>query len=177
MACQRFLSLRSVVLPQSDAGRNDGNVKSCQRRLWLVGTALSLIGQPVLAERTAVGGLDWRYEPDAHQVAIWDLPPETESPLPENDAEDAAPVILPQPEFLDQTDTGPVRGWQWKEPSLGTGGQVAAYEEERTAVQIAESRQMDQMAERAEPTPGIDSLPGPLGDFNYRVDFGVEYRF
>lgn len=110
-------------------------------------------------------------------MAIWDAPNESEAAPPAEDSEAPAPVILPQPEFLDQTDSGPIRGWQWKEPSLGTGGNVATYEEDRTAVQIAESRQQDQMAEQAAPAPGLDNLPGPLGDLNYRVDFGVEYRF
>ncbi|MDX1634774.1 MAG: hypothetical protein R3280_09070, partial [Marinobacter sp.] len=122
-------------------------------------------------------GLDWRYRPEAHEVAVWDAPAENAPPSAPEHCEEPAPVVLPQPEFPDRPDTGPVRGWSFKEPSLGTGGRVASYEEDRAAVQIAETRQQEQMAESVEPAPGIDELPGPLGDFNYRVDFGVEYRF
>lgn len=139
--------------------------------------SLGIPWQPAFAELSSDRALDWRYQPEAHQVAIWDAPAVADSPAPADVTAEPAPVILPQPVFLDQMETGPVRGWHWKEPSLGTGGQVATYEEDRTAVQIAESRQMDQMAQRADPAPVLDNLPGPLGDFNYRVDFGVEYRF
>ncbi len=143
----------------------------------LAAVGLVLLNAAAVAQTPASSGLDWRYLPQAHEVAIWDAPGETDTLAEASDTEEPAPVILPQPEFIDEPETGPIRGWQWKEPSLSTGGQVAAYEEERTAVQIAESRQEEQMAQQAEPPPGIDNLPGPLQDFTYRVDFGVEYRF
>lgn len=137
---------------------------------------LVLAGHPVLAQTRESEGLDWRYRPEAHQAAVWDIPPEAAAEA-EPEWDTPAPVILPQPEFPEAEDSGPIRGWQWKRPSIGTGGEVASYQEERTAVRIAETRQQEQQAEALEPAPGVDALPGPLGDFNYRIDFGVEYRF
>lgn len=88
-----------------------------------------------------------------------------------------APVVLPQPEWPEAEQTGAERGWRWKEPSVGPAQLTRSYDESRTAVQLAEDRQTEALAESAAPAPGLEDLPEEFQGLDFRVELGVEYRF
>ncbi len=62
------------------------------------------------------------------------------------------------------------------EPAISTG-RVETYEDSRTAVQLAEGQQDAHLVGTAASPPGFGSLPDALQHLNYRIDFGIEYRF
>ncbi|MEX0604603.1 MAG: hypothetical protein WD623_06710 [Marinobacter sp.] len=86
-----------------------------------------------------------------------------------------SPVVLPEAAWP-QTTGASNRGWQFMDPAFGTG-RVESYQDSRTAVQLAQGQQDASLASSAAPPPGLDNLPDALQGLNYRIDFGIEYRF
>lgn len=87
-----------------------------------------------------------------------------------------SPLVLPQPTWPEPANAASGRGLQFLDPSIGTG-RVQTYEDSRTAVQVAEDQQDSELAGSAATPAGLENLPDALQGLNYRIDFGVEYRF
>lgn len=98
--------------------------------------------------------------------------PSTATPLT---PETPSPVVLPPAHWPESTEADD-GGWQFKQPTIGTG-RAEAYTDSRTAVRLAEQQQDSALATSTEPPPGFDNLPGVLQGLNYRINFGLEYRF
>ncbi|MBS3805786.1 MAG: hypothetical protein KGY54_14665 [Oleiphilaceae bacterium] len=90
---------------------------------------------------------------------------------------DGAPLVLPQPVWPPSRKIESGRGWQLKNPAVGTGSLVTTYEDSRTAVQIAQDQQESAMTQAAPPAPLMEDLPDELQQLNLRLEFGVEFRF
>lgn len=124
---------------------------------------------PMQAEGSA---LDWSYHPVRTRY-------EGSLPLPSTSApvtpEPPSPVVLPTARWPDSHDTDN-GGWQFRQPTIGTG-RAEAYTDSRTAVRLAEQQQDSALAATTAPPPGFEDLPGVLQGLNYRIDFGIEYRF
>lgn len=119
-------------------------------------------------------GLDWRYDPAHDSNMVRDTPPLTACIV---SGDDINPVVLPQPEwpkeYLDDSDNG----WQWADPQFGTG-RSDAYQPDREATRIAEAQQYEStMAHTANPLSDLGDLPEALSGLDYRVEFGIRYRF
>ncbi|MDX1799581.1 MAG: hypothetical protein R3303_01540 [Marinobacter sp.] len=171
--------MKSDVLPQSDAQRN-GEISlltalrpGCRR---LPGYAcLLILLMSGITDGAAAGGIpDWSYHPESRGRPDADAATAAVSTLTTSPCE-PSPVVLPTAHWPESGDADP-RGWHLKQPSIGTG-RVEAYTDSRTAVRLAEQRQDSALAGSAAPLPGFDELPGALQGLNYRIDFGVEYRF
>lgn len=143
-------------------------MKRLAKTLYLPAMLLSMAGNIQPATAT----VDWRYDPlldstmvrqtrDQSAIRGFEQPP--------------SPLVLPQPEWPEKTRAS-VRGWQFMDPSFGTG-RVESYQDSRTAVLQAQGQQDASLASSAAPPPGLDNLPDALQGLNYRIDFGIEYRF
>lgn len=168
----------SDVLPQSDVRRN-GEIgkpgRHCDRAsalTWYAGWLILLLYLPI-ANAAAGATLDWSYHSNLRQPDVESTPAQAGSSPPPSFT--PSPVVLPPANWPEHGDTDP-RGWHLKQPSIGTG-RVEAYTDSRTAVRLAEQRQDSALASSGTPLPGFDELPGALQGLNYRIDFGVEYRF
>lgn len=119
--------------------------------------------------------LDWRFDPirDATTAAA----PATTEAVPTTPYSIPSPVVLPPASWPEEPqDTSNDTGWQWLEPSIGTGSRIQNLDETRSAVQIAESEQEAALSGQAILPSSLGNLPDALNQ-NYRVDFGIEYRF
>ncbi len=116
--------------------------------------------------------VDWRY--DTHRDSTMVLQTPDQQPV-RGCEQPPPPVVLPKAEWPEKT-RAPNRGWQFMDPAFGTG-RVESYQDSRTAVQLAQGQQDANLASSAAPPPGLDNLPDALQGLNYRIDFGIEYRF
>ncbi|WP_148864460.1 hypothetical protein [Marinobacter fonticola] len=173
--------LKQLVLPQAPEWRNDNIAntgypeRSGKRRTLgykpaLVALLLSLIALPCQA-----CGLDWRYDPQRDATLVRPTPAIAECSV---QGDEINPVVLPQPQWPEAyTAEDSERGWQVADPQLSTG-RPEAYKDNREAVRIAQSNQ-DQaaLARSGGPLGDVDQLPDALNGINYRLDFGIQYRF
>lgn len=116
--------------------------------------------------------MDWRYDARRDSPMVWetaDQPPVHRCELP------PSPVVLPKAEWSEKARVS-ARGWQFMDPAFGTG-RVESYQDSRTAVQLAQGQQDASLASSAAPPPGLENLPDAIQGLNYRIDFGIEYRF
>lgn len=119
-------------------------------------------------------GLDWRYDPQRDSTMVNPTPPESECA---RIADDVNPVVLPQPEWPEEYLEDVERGWQWTDPQFGTG-RADAYQPNREATRIAEAQQYESdRSNGARPLSDLGELPDALSGLDYRVEFGIEYRF
>lgn len=86
-----------------------------------------------------------------------------------------SPVVLPKAEWPEKARTS-AHGWQFMDPAVGAG-RAEGFQDSRTAVQLAQGQQDANLASSAAPPPGLENLPDALQGLNYRIDFGIEYRF
>lgn len=170
--------MKSDVLPQSEAQRN-GEISllttlrpRCRHRPGYA--CLLILLMSGITGGAAAGGIhDWSYHPGSRSRPDADaaMAPVTST----TSSCEPSPVVLPTARWPESGDADP-RGWHLKQPSICTG-RVEAYTDSRTAVRLAEQRQDSALAGSAAPLPGFDELPGALQGLNYRIDFGIEYRF
>lgn len=125
-----------------------------------------------VAVQAAGSAPDWTYHPEVHGRPGPEPAPVTAPPQP---SWAPSPVVMPPARWPEAGEDDP-RGWHVKQPSIGTG-RAEAYTDSRTAVRLAEQQQDSALASSTTPLPGFDELPGVLQGLNYRIDFGVEFRF
>lgn len=116
--------------------------------------------------------LDWRYDAHRNSTMVRQTP---DQPPVRGCEQPPSPVVLPKAEWPERTRASG-RGWQFKDPAFGTG-RVESYQDSRTAVQLAQGQQDANLAGSAAPPPGLENLPDAIQGLNYRIDFGIEYRF
>lgn len=86
-------------------------------------------------------------------------------------------MVLPQAEWPEDYLEEPDRGWQLTDPQFGTG-RADAYQPEREATRIAEAQQYKTDRSHSQrPLSDLGDLPDALSGLDYRVEFGIEYRF
>ena len=91
--------------------------------------------------------------------------------------DDVNPVVLPQPEWPEAYTKEIDKGWQWTDPQFGTG-RADAYQPRREATRIAEAHQYESDRSHGQrPLSDLGDLPDALSGLDYRVEFGIEYRF
>ena len=116
--------------------------------------------------------MDWRYDPRRDSLMVRQT---TDQPPVRHCEQLPSPVVLPNAEWPEKARASE-RGWQLMDPTFGTG-RAESYEDSRTAVQLAQGQQDASLASSAAPPPGLENLPDALQGLNYRIDFGIEYRF
>ncbi len=169
---------KSDVLPQSQAQRNgqisqSGRIWASANRLTRSACLAILLVHAMVAQ-AAGRALDWSYHPDVlWRSGAGPATAQVRSPLTSSCT--PSPVVLPPARWTDSGDSDP-RGWHLKQPNVGTG-RIEAFTDSRTAVRLAEQQQDSALTSSRAPLPGSEDLPGVLRGLNYRIDFGVEYRF
>lgn len=116
--------------------------------------------------------VNWRYDADRDSTMVRQTP--DQQPV-RGYEQPPSPVVLPKAGWPEKIRAS-ARGWQFMDPAFGTG-RVESYQDSRTAVQLAQGQQDGNLASSAAPPPGLENLPDELQGLNYRVDFGIEYRF
>lgn len=116
--------------------------------------------------------VDWLYDADRDSTMVRQTP--DQQPARERE-QPPSPVLLPKAEWPEKTRASG-RGWQFMDPAFGTG-RAQSFQDSRTAVQLAQGQQDASLASSAAAPPGLENLPDELQGLNYRIDFGIEYRF
>lgn len=109
---------------------------------------------------------DWR-------VIAEDVAAPTQSSIPESQQDEPNPVVLPAQQEEPRVEPKSDAGWHWIKPKVADNPGSGLG---RTAVQLAESEQERDLAQRQTVLDGI--LPGHLsGLAPLAVESGIEYRF
>ncbi|WP_152205469.1 hypothetical protein [Marinobacter changyiensis] len=123
-------------------------------------------------QAATAAAMEWRYEPRRDSTMVRQTP---EQPPVRECEQPPSPVVLPKAEWPEDARTS-AHGWQFMDPAVGTG-RAESYQDSRTAVKLAQGQQDASLASSAAPPPGLENLPDALQGLNYRIDFGIEYRF
>lgn len=92
-------------------------------------------------------------------------------------SDDINPVVLPEPEWPENYMAEFDKGWEFADPRFGTG-RSEAYQSDREATRIAEAGQDEAaMTHAHNPLSDLGDLPDALSGLDYRVEFGIKYRF